>query len=215
MPKIEYRIMGVPSRMDNIKLLWEQLGIGEKETFLDTQYRHNPMWTWKQTVQLPKDEDTSHLCIVQDDTILPLHFKEFVERIAKKYPNSILNLYNHANMDALLIRGSIFSNNTNVGGVCTLIPCEFISPIIEEQEKEYPDFVNDDYWIGHWCYYHKVPLLNTYPSIVDTFESSCLDHGYKPMHLFCEDTQKYHWCNATSFTLWKEHTWPITNNYSS
>ena len=203
--KVEYRIEGVPSRMDNIKLLWEQLGIGEKDTFLDTEYRQNPVWTWKQTVQLPMDGDTTHICIVQDDAILPLHFKEFVEKIAKKYPNNIIKLYNNKDLDSLLPKGCIFTPNRNLGGVSTLIPSKYIDSMVKQHEEICSDYIHDDAYISFWAFHNNVEVYNTYPSIVDTLEGSELGHPTCKVHFFCEDTQKYHWCDARKVELYPKY----------
>lgn len=45
--KIDYKIMGIPSRKDNIEVLKRTIGITDTDVFLDTVCRKNPMWTWK------------------------------------------------------------------------------------------------------------------------------------------------------------------------
>ena len=204
---IEYRIMGVPSRIGNIKLLQSQLGISDKETFIDTEYRRNPMWTWKQTVRLPMDKETTHLCVIQDDAVLPLHFKEFCNKIINKYPDAILNLYNYKNLDKKLPMGCIFTPNSNPGGVTMIIPVKYLDSIIEQQNKYYPNYIHDDNWISYWAYHNDVKLYCTYPSVVDTFKETEMNHKWKGMYKFCGDTLKYHWINATKFVLWKSNKW--------
>ena len=127
---IDFRIMGVPSRMDNIRLLQQQLGITDASVFLDTEYRKNPMWTWKQTARLndqttkqPNDQTTNllndHLCIVQDDAVLPERFTEFCEYLVRRFPDAIFTLYNRNDFRPRLPLGCIFTPNycTGVGNI--------------------------------------------------------------------------------------------------
>lgn len=199
--------MGVPSRMENIKILQEQLGIGDAETFLDTEYRKNPMWAWKQTAKLV-DSDATHLCIVQDDAILCNNFTEFCEYLVRRFPEEIFLLSNRNKFENTRKNGIIFQPGYCPGGICSIVPLKYIKDIIQLQEKKFPNHKDDDNFICYWAYHNNVKVLSTHPCVVTTFpNNSTLGHsGKKPTH-FCKNPIEKKWANATTKPLFTTRPW--------
>ena len=203
MNKIEYRIMGVPSRIGNIRLLQSQLGISDKETFIDTEYRRNPMWTWKQTVGLSMNGKTTHLCVIQDDAVLCDGFMEFCNYMVNRFPCEIIFLSNWLNLDGKLPDYCISYPGCCCGGVVTVVPVQYIDSMIDYQEKEYPEYIHDDNFICYWGYLNGIKTIAPYPSVIDTLEDSTLGHNYNHPHKVCLEPMKYKWINATKIKYYK------------
>lgn len=190
--------MGVPQRLENTHFLQDTLSIPDSQVFIDTELRHNPMWTWKQTMNLPVPEGTTHICLLQDDAVIPKHFKEWCEKMTDKYPEEIFALYNHK-AKLPVPYGCVFTLKCNIGGVAMIIPVEYIPKIIETQERDYPDAIDDDLMVCTWAFDNGVRMLCPWPSIVDTGTDTYMEHVAKGKIHFCDDTEKYHWANATNF----------------
>lgn len=205
--KIEYKIMGVPSRLENIKLLQSQIGLSNSDVFLDTEYRRNPMWTWKQTARLAS-ADATHLVIVQDDAILCERFTDFCEYLVKRFPNAIFTLSNTHDVSSLIPKFVVFQSGYCTGGVAIITPTEYIESIITEQEEKFPMHTDDDNWICYWAHHHGIKVLCTHPCVVSTFgNDSKLGHSGKTSSSFYNTPLEKKWANATSKQLFTKRLW--------
>ena len=128
--KLDYKIMGIPQRKENIDILKKQLDLTSDDVFLDTECRKNPMWTWKQTARLKVDDDITHRVIIQDDTILCDDFKQFCEYLVKRFPDAIWMLYNHKDLTNRIPKYVVFRPGCCMGGVASIIPIKYINDII-------------------------------------------------------------------------------------
>lgn len=208
--KSDYKIMGIPERGENIEVLKQQLGITDDDVFLDTEHRKNPMWTWKQTATLPMESDVTHRVIVQDDSILCEDFKEFCKYLIKRFPEDIIIPCNK--YDTHLPSGVVFQPGYCPSGKAYIIPVEYIKPIIECQEKEFPDHRDDDNMICYWAHHNNVRVLSLNPSVVDVLGESTIGHNGKKAVSFCKHPLGKKWANATSKMLYSNRDWSEPNN---
>lgn len=198
--------MGVPSRMENILKLKSILDLSDDDIFLDIEYRKNPMWSWKQTIK-DLDPNISHIVIVQDDAILPNHFKKFCEYLVNRFPNAIWALYNHKDLTKILRKYVIFRPGCCMGGVVNIIPTKYINDIIESHEKDHPMFIHDDKYIHYYASHHNIDVLSTFPSAIGTKDyQSSLDHAYDIEYPRCYDPMNHKWANSTTFK-YSNHDW--------
>lgn len=205
--KVEYKIMGIEERRENIELLKIQLGIKEEDVFIDVEHRKNPMWTWKQTARLVS-KDATHLIIVQDDAVLCDRFAEFCEYLVRRFPNAIFTLSNTYDVSNSLPKFVVFQSGYCTGGVATITPTEYIESIITEQEEKFPHHTADDNWLCYWAYHHGIKVLCTHPCVVSTFANgSKLGHSGKTSSSFYNTPLEKKWANATSKPLFKNRSW--------
>lgn len=205
--KIDYKIMGIPSRKDNIEALKRAIGITDTDVFIDTECRKSPMWTWKKTAQLVS-KNATHLVIVQDDAILCDRFTEFCEYLVRRFPNDILMLCNKYDVSHVLPKGVVFQPGYCVGGQATILPTSYIGRIVECQERNFPEHTEDDNMICYWAHHNNVRVLATHPSVVTTFEGgSEISHKGNTAALFEPNPIGKKWANATSKPLFNNRSW--------
>lgn len=200
---IEYKIMGIEARRGNIESLKRSLELTENDVFIDRELRRNPMWSWKQTVNLRGE--CSHLAVVQDDAALCDGFKSFCEYLVRRLPDAIWMLYNHKRLN--LPKYVIFRPGCCMGGVVGIIPTKYINSIIE-LHKEYPDYIHDDYFIHYWAHRNGVDVFSTFPSTVGTIDcESAMGHSYTEYER-CNDPLNHKWANATK-ERYSNHKWKL------
>lgn len=198
--KLDYKIMGIPQRMDNIEILKKQLDLTSDDIFLDIEGKKNPMWTWKQTARVKADDDITHRVIIQDDAILCDDFKQFCEYLVNRFPDAIWMLYNHKDLTNGIPKYVVFRPGCCMGGVVSIIPIKYINDIIKLHEDKHSDFTNDDKFIHYWANNNNVDVFSTFPSVIGTIPGeSSLGHNYDYEYPRCKGPLKHKWANATLF----------------
>ena len=129
--KIFFGIPTVPKRRSLAYELADTMKVPKGNVFLDAGYNGclwNKMRIYKHV--LSSDEDYTHVCINDDDSIVCKDYTEIVQKVVEKYPKAILTFYN--NYIGSSKSPYVKLKNCDLSGTAYVIPTEYL--------KEYEAF---------------------------------------------------------------------------
>ena len=160
---VDIRIMGVETRIDNIKMNQEILGVPDENIFIDYD-RNGVKWNAKRAWS--KETDATHVLVLQDDVILCKDFMHYCKMIVERYPDDIISFFPHQFRELKDLRiypVSPYVYVHHVSGVATMMRTEYIKPCLDSWRD---DISGDDVNITEWAKSQGINIMSTIPALV-------------------------------------------------
>ena len=202
--KIDVRIMGVPSRIDNIKTTQKRLNIPDENIIID--YNHEgclktAIKAWS------KPTDKEFVMVLQDDIELCDNFVECCNKIVDAHPDKIISLFQFliTSMEAVqnLPSPYVSLGHSGASGQGIIMRTEWLNDCLSEWETS--GLMGDDTNINAWAEKSGKEILTTIPAILQhTGEHSVFMPGRTlgKSYLYRKSAFKADWDNpfVTSIT---------------
>lgn len=168
--KIEYRIYGVRKREETIRLNQKILGIPDSAIIFDDRPNGGDvMYTARKAWLKPAKEDTTHLCVMQDDIELCDNFCAILDRIVTTHPSDVISLfpYNYQTQTYQLDHlPTPYIHTLSVSGCAVVMPVKQVKECFEFIRNEYNWNIQDDIGIDRWLSHKRRQAITTIPAII-------------------------------------------------
>lgn len=165
MSLIDIRIMGVPSRIDNIRKTQSILEIPDDHIFIDEK-RMGCVANAKRAWALPTNKD--FVLLLQDDIELCTDFLSYCNKIVNAHPEAVislfcLNLTSRRSVTGELPTKSPYVSIPWVSGQGIILNAKDVKPCLESWD---PNGKNDDMQVEKWAKANGKTILTTIPCII-------------------------------------------------
>ena len=167
--KVDVRIMACRERRPLVLEMLKKLNMDERIVVWAGKEDDNAMKTARKAWLSSVEEDVTHRLVLQDDLLLCDGFMNYVEQIAKKYPNQIINLYNSRIKfeDRKLNTPYIKISGYGIYGQAIMMKIDYIGRMFYLIDKYLgEDYPHDDCAIGVFAGIKKIDVLSTIPSLL-------------------------------------------------
>lgn len=169
---VDICIMAHPSRADNVAKIQQALNLSDDSVFWDDRINGgDAMYTARKAWQSPIPENCTHRLVLQDDIEVCVEFCNFVEKAARKHPNSIVTFFHCEEY----ITDQRYHNDPTLWGCAIMIPVKlldnlwwFVDNRMEVYAKPQLDEIlkRDTSCIRVWMRNKHIPCVTTVPSLV-------------------------------------------------
>ena len=163
MINVAYRITAVPERLDNARL--EAMRMGISDIYLDSDHNGNIWNKFRVYKDIIADGNYTHVCMNDDDLIVPANFPEAVERLVQKFPDCILTFYNSkigSDSPSIVRMGNHYMN-----GASCVIPCKILPDFLTFYENNLQGLKWDDTSMSIYALLNGIDVLMPCPKFVD------------------------------------------------
>ena len=200
---IDARIMGVPSRMENIRRTQEILNIPDEKVFLDEE-GNGCIWNAKRAWGMPTT--ASHVMVLQDDIELCDNFLSIVLRMIPLHPDKIISLHPpnqicYREKIGRYPKESPYVIVRELTAQGIIMPAEMIAPCLAFWKDERR---GDDTNILAWAKETGTAIISTLPSTIQHIgKESVFDPGHKVRgtDFYNLDVENAHW-DSTKLNMW-------------
>ena len=160
---LDIRIFGVPSRMDNIKLNQQRLGIPDDKIFID-ENKEGCVATAKRAWLAPADKP--YVLVLQDDVELCDNFLYYANKIVKTQGDAIYSLFalqfsRRGNINKFPKSPYVTTKESSGQGI--IMPAAWV----EECTNAWKDTINgDDTNINAWAHENDKTIITTLPALL-------------------------------------------------
>jgi len=163
--KCDIKFMAVPSRMQNVVTLCNQLGLSYNDVAVDHDMRGLPLLTSQKAFSLPRKDGVTHRLVLQDDLILNPYLMESIQALVNRFPDNPIALYTYKREehDADLKQG-VYKLHF-IPGLAIIMPLKVMDGIIEVY-KDYPLFRDDDWFYSWYCKRNDIKCYGVIPNLV-------------------------------------------------
>ena len=162
-PDISMRIMGVPSRMENILLTKSRFDVPDNLVFIDEKRIgcvENAKRAWL------AENDKPFTMVVQDDVEFCDDFFVYANKIAQHYGNAVISFFPYQFIGPNVIARrpkSPYVLSNCVSGVAVMMPTKYVEDCINYWS---PEILGDDTNISRWASDNGIKMITTVPSLV-------------------------------------------------
>lgn len=203
--RCDIKMMGVPERLAHITETSLQLGMGHNDCYIDYAHAGSPLKTSRGAFSLPVVEGITHRCVVQDDVDFCEDFPAFVNHLVNICPDSIFSLFCGSSKAKSYEAGTIIRTGGCMWGPAVIIPIKYLESIFKELDEYDPNYRHDDCWYAYWAVQHKVKILTTLPTPVNTLpaiDSSMGHNNVCKSHWFEKgNIMQYDWKDLSSKSM--------------
>ena len=165
---IAYRITAVPERKDNALLEASVAGIPKDCIYMDHNHNGN-IWNKFRVYRDLIQTSYTHVCMNDDDLILPENYKELVQTAVDRFPDAILTFYN----SKIWASSPTFFKMQNhyMNGASCVIPTKYLSKFLAFYESELNGFRWDDTAMSIYALLNDIDVYLYSPKIVDVIHT--------------------------------------------
>jgi len=164
-PVLDYRIFGVPERMEWIERNKEILGLPPDRIILDPEHE-GCLATARRAWSVPARG--THVVVLSDDVELCVGFTDYSTRIARAHPDEIISLFPIQFSDRRSVsrypRRSPYVETKSLSGAGIMMKAEYVEPCLAFWREER---TGDDTNIQAWAKTQGIQILTTLPAILD------------------------------------------------
>jgi len=160
---IAYRITAVPERLDNAMNQAKSIGFGD--IYLDKNHNGNIWNKFRVYKDIIADGSYSHVCMNDDDLIMPMNFTDAVECLVQRFPDCIFTFYNSkigSNIPRI-----IRLRNHYMNGASCVIPTKYLSGFLDFYENNLQGFKWDDTSMSIYALLNDIDVLLPCPKLID------------------------------------------------
>ena len=168
--RIAWRITAVPERLAYAYKTAEMLSLPANCVYLDAFRRGNIWNKFRIYEELCAEQNYTHVCMNDDDTIPVENYKEIVETATRNFPDAILTFYkSEAKLsDRRSDTPYVQLLSTDCSGSAMVVPCKYLPDILHFYNTYLKGigYKWDDTTVKMWALLNDVPVILTIPNLV-------------------------------------------------
>lgn len=166
--KLKVKIMGVPSRQENIDKLVDDLGLSSSDVVYGDESLHRPYETSKTAFTTKLGRGTTHILVIQDDVEVCENFIENVTKIIEVFPNRILTFFNPTYSQYKGFNYYVVDTGTRMFGQAICMPVDLAKQCFNWCDDTLPEMlkIDDDLNIKRFAEANKIKIIGTVVPLV-------------------------------------------------
>lgn len=163
--KIAFRITAIPERISNVEKQLAVTGIKGDSVYLDNERKGNIWNKFRALNDVLKSGQYTHVCMNDDDLIMPQNFVDAVYCLVKRFPDCIFSFYNSkvGGERPQIVR----LRNHHMAGSSCVIPVSILKDFFNFYSFHLGGFKWDDTAISMYALLHNIDVLLPIPKIID------------------------------------------------
>lgn len=172
--KLKVKIMGVPSREENINKLVDELGLKSSDVVYGDESIGRPYETSKTAFTTKLGKGTTHILVIQDDVEVCEDFIENVTKVVDVFPNDILTFFNPQYSTYRGFNYYVVNSNVRMFGQAICMPVDVAKQCFNWCEDTLPDMfkIDDDLNIKRFAEANHVRIVGTVVPLVQHLVSA-------------------------------------------
>ena len=162
---VAFRITAIPERIQNVEKQVEATGIPWDSVYIDKAHNGNIWNKFRVLADVANSKEYSHVCMNDDDLIMPRNFTDAVNCLVQRFPNSIFTFYNSkvGGTNPQIFR----MKNHYMNGASCVIPKGIINDFIAFYSAYLNGFRWDDTSVSMYALLNDIDVLLPVPKLVD------------------------------------------------